>query len=133
MKIFSQSYRQSFHCCTKIYFFKFSRLGSDEQKLSVNPMCATFPLDTSCSLPIIGAAGGETTLNGICVLSQNIFNQKMYLVIWWWLTILICISPLCMIYRLVTIFFDPFRSALVMGKLIQISFSPQNLGVAKLW
>ena len=71
----------------------------------------------SCTLPSVGAGGGEQETNGLCVLSQNIINQKMYLVLWFWMTFLIMITPLCLIYRIVTIWFDCFRSALLMGKL----------------
>ena len=71
----------------------------------------------SCTLPSVGAGGGEQETNGLCVLSQNIINQKMYLVLWFWMTFLIMITPLCLIYRIITIWFDCFRSALLMGKL----------------
>ena len=92
------------------------RLPSDQQKVSPSPFCQAFPLEVSCTVPNVGAAGGEQNFNGLCVLSQNIINQKMYLVIWFWMTSLICITPLCMVYRLCTLFFDCFRSGLLMGK-----------------
>ena len=46
-------------------------------------MCAVFPTEVSCTVPNIGAAGGEQNHNGLCVLSQNIINEKIYLIIWW--------------------------------------------------
>ena len=82
----------------------------------INPMCKAFPTEVSCSLPNVGAAGGEQIHNGICVLSQNIINEKMYLAIWFWLVLLIIISPLCIFYRIMTLFFDGFRTALLIGK-----------------
>ena len=45
-------------------------------------MCAVFPTEVSCTVPNIGAAGGEQNHNGLCVLSQNIINEKIYLIIW---------------------------------------------------
>ena len=77
----------------------------------------------SCTLPTIGAAGGTQEQNGLCILSQNIINQKMYLVLWFWMTFLIILTPICLIYRLVTIFFDCFRSALLMGKFDKIIYT----------
>ena len=49
-----------------------------------NPMCAVFPTVTSCDIPNVGAAGGEQIHNGLCVLTQNIINEKIYLVLWFW-------------------------------------------------
>lgn len=95
----------------------FSRLHPDEQKFKPNPFCQVFPLETSCTLPSVGAGGGEQETNGLCVLSQNIINQKMYLVLWFWMTFLIMITPLCLIYRIITIWFDCFRSALLMAQI----------------
>ena len=51
----------------------------------INPFCQVFPTEVSCTVPNIGAAGGEQNHNGLCILSQNIINEKMYLVIWFWL------------------------------------------------
>ena len=82
----------------------------------INPMCKAFPTEVSCSLPNVGAAGGEQIHNGICVLSQNIINEKMYLAIWFWLVFLIIISPLCIFYRIMTLFFDGFRTVLLTSK-----------------
>jgi len=97
---------------------KFNQLSYKEQQSGavINPMCKAFPTEVSCSLPNVGAAGGEQIHNGICVLSQNIINEKMYLAIWFWLVILIIISPLCIFYRIMTLFFDGFRTALLMAR-----------------
>jgi len=84
-----------------------------EQKVSVNPFCAAFPTEVSCSVPNIGAAGSGQSHNGLCVLSQNIINEKMYLAIWFWLVFLIIISIPLIMFRLCTILFDYFRFALL--------------------
>ena len=54
----------------------------------INPFCQVVPTEVSCTVPNIGAAGGEQNHNGLCILSQNIINEKMYLVIWFWLVLL---------------------------------------------
>ena len=79
-------------------------------------MCKAFPTEVSCELPNVGAAGGEQNHNGICVLSQNILNEKMYLAMWFWLVFVIIVSPLCIIYRIMTLFFDGFRTGLLISK-----------------
>ena len=86
-------------------------------------MCKAFPTEVSCELPNVGAAGGEQNHNGLCVLSQNIINEKMYLAIWFWMVSLIIISPFCIMYRISTIFFDGFRSILLISKFYNFCFN----------
>jgi hypothetical protein len=107
---------------------KFWYFGSDVMKFELagrengtNPYCEVFPLVTSCSFGTAGTAGGENSDNPICILSQNIINQKIYLVLWFWMTFLmVIVTPICLMYRIVTIFFDPIRSFLLMGKFKKI-------------
>ena len=97
-------------------WIQYNRMSYREQETSVSPFCNTFPLEVSCSVPNFGAGGGIQMLNGMCVLTQNIINQKMYLVIWFYMVFLILIFPICIFYRVLTLFFDCFRSACLIGK-----------------
>ena len=67
-------------------------LSPAEQKIAPNPLCQVFPTEVSCSVPNVGAGGGAQMHNGLCILSQNIINEKMYLIVWFWLVLLIFIS-----------------------------------------
>jgi len=78
-----------------------------------NPMCSVFPTVTSCSIPNVGAAGGEQIHNGLCVLTQNIINEKIYLVLWFWYAFLAPFSICFIAYRIITIFFSGVRFALL--------------------
>jgi len=78
-----------------------------------NPMCSVFPTVTSCNIPNVGAAGGEQVHNGLCVLTQNIINEKIYLVLWFWYAFLGPLSVLFVFYRLFTIFFSGIRFSLL--------------------
>ena len=53
--------------------------------MNVSPLCATFPKTISCDVPAVGASGGMQWHNGLCVLSQNIINEKIYLLLWFYL------------------------------------------------
>jgi len=98
-------------------WIQYNRMSYREQETSVSPFCNTFPLEVSCSVPNFGAGGGIQMLNGMCVLTQNIINQKMYLVIWFYMVFLILIFPICIFYRVLTLFFDCFRSACLIAQL----------------
>jgi len=88
-------------------------LPRHERKMTINPMCATFPTEVSCSIPTVGAAGGDQISNGLCVLTQNIINEKMYLIFWFWYVILGFISLLAFLYRITTIVSSKIRFALI--------------------
>ncbi len=92
---------------------RFYQLSRAERKLVVSPFCATFPTEVSCTVPNIGAAGGEQHHNGMCVLSQNILNEKIYLVVWWYLVFLCMISVIFIVYRLSVCLFEPIRFQLL--------------------
>jgi len=85
----------------------------NERKHKRNPVCSTFPTVTSCSIPNVGAGGGDQSFNGLCVLTQNIINEKIYLILWWWYAILAPLSVLFISYRIITIFFNGVRFGLI--------------------
>ena len=78
-----------------------------------NPFCTVFPTEVSCTVPSIGAGGGGQAFNGLCVLSQNIINEKIYLIIWFWLVILTIITVPWFLFRIVTLVIAPFRMFLL--------------------
>lgn len=95
---------------------QYYRLSKGDQRVRVNPFCAAFPTEVSCTVPNIGAAGGGQMHNGLCVLSQNIINEKMYLVIWFWLVFLMVLSVPFVFCRLCTVFFDYVRFAVLVSR-----------------
>ena len=95
---------------------QYSRMTARDQETKVNPFCSTFPLEVSCTVPNVGAAGGPQNHNGLCVLSQNVINEKMYLAVWFWTVFLIFVVPLMFVYRLSTLLFSFVRSGLLMSK-----------------
>ncbi|CAB4062527.1 inx [Lepeophtheirus salmonis] len=81
-----------------------------------NPLCSTFPTEVSCTVPTIGSAGTPVSFNSMCVLSQNIVNEKMYVFIWFWLIFLMILSTLNVIVRIVYIVIPSYRAAYVSQK-----------------
>merc|ERR1712061_252826 len=54
------------------------------EKTDATPLCDAFPTVTTCVMENIGVAGAMERTSGLCILSQNIINQKIYFVLWWW-------------------------------------------------
>jgi len=49
-----------------------------------NPMCNTFPTRVACDFKFTGSGGGDSNKNEYCILTQNIINEKIYVVLWFW-------------------------------------------------
>jgi len=56
---------------------------------TVNPMCEVFPKVASCNYIRYGRGGGQETKNAVCILSLNIINDKIFVILWFWHIILI--------------------------------------------
>jgi len=65
-----------------------------------NPMCNLFPTEVACNLCTGSIGGGcKDKVSKICILSNNLFNQYFFLILWFWWIILLAISVLGLVYR----------------------------------
>ena len=53
----------------------------------------------------------------MCILSQNIINEKIYLFLWFWYVLLFALSALVIIYRMALIFIPGLRMNLIQMKI----------------
>ena len=77
-----------------------TELDPDER---VDPMAKVFPKVTKCTFHKFGPSGTPERIDGLCVLPINIFNEKIYVILWFWLIILAAVTGLSLLYRLVVI------------------------------
>jgi len=80
--------------------------GSDKTFDEIlNPMCGVFPTMVNCLVKIPSVVGGATDSQSIlCILSQNLVNQFIYIILWWWFIVLFLSNGVMVIYRIITIF-----------------------------
>ena len=73
-------------------------------------MCTSFPTLVNCEY-FFGGVGKNSldTRSAICILSQNIVNEKIYLILWFWHILLFVSSGLMFMYRCITTFVPCFR------------------------
>jgi hypothetical protein len=83
---------------------------------TVNPFCEVFPTKVSCTIRTVGPAGGLQTDNGFCLLSQNVVNEKLFLVLFFWLVFLLSASAVFVLFRGVTLLVPRVREEMLVSK-----------------
>ena len=110
------------------YYQSFQHSG---EKLH-DPMCEVFPtevrfifieiyylllfLQVGCAFSWGGEEGGQSHTEILCILGNNLFNQKYFFILWLWWMFLLVISLLGLIFRLLRIFIRAFSKAMLMRK-----------------
>ena len=80
------------------------QLSSQTREEPINPMCNLFPTTVSCPTKIGSVSKGNVdTKSDLCLLSQNIVNQVIYTILWYWFMILFISNGIMLIYRIITI------------------------------
>merc|ERR1712062_112685 len=54
-----------------------------------------------------------TTNNAMCVLSQNIINEKVYLFLWFWFVLMFVVSAIQVIFEIAILTVPSFRSFVI--------------------
>lgn len=65
----------------------------------VDPMARLFPKMTKCTIHTFGPAGSVQIHDALCVLPLNVVNEKIFVVLWFWLVFLAGVGLLAVIYR----------------------------------
>lgn len=66
-----------------------------------NPMDVVFPRLTKCNFFKYGPSGTIQNVDAMCVLAQNVLNEKIYLFLWIWFFILAVLSAFALVYRII--------------------------------
>ncbi|XP_046982157.1 uncharacterized protein LOC124551211 [Schistocerca americana] len=80
--------------------FPESALGEESRE---DALARLFPRVTKCSFRQYGPSGDVQMLDGLCVLPINVFNEKVYVVLWFWYWVLACIAAVNLFYRAILV------------------------------
>jgi len=78
-----------------------------------NPMCEVFPTEISCIINTGADTGGYDQRNFLCILTNNLLNQRYFFVLWLWWAFLLLFSLLGLVFRLATICVPAFARIVV--------------------
>jgi len=81
-----------------------------------DPMCELFPTEVACYIRIGATTGSIDRSNYLCILSNNLFNQKYFFVLWLWWVALAAVSVLGLIYRLARIMVPDLSRSVLMRR-----------------
>eukprot|EP00092_Neocalanus_flemingeri_P061273 GFUD01073628.1.p2 GENE.GFUD01073628.1~~GFUD01073628.1.p2 ORF type:complete len:185 (+),score=35.78 GFUD01073628.1:3-557(+) len=98
------------------YIWSVKHVGPEGNHLTHDPMCELFPTEVSCYIRVGATTGAINVVNYLCILNNNIFNQKYFLVLWLWWFFLIAISVLGLVYRFARIMIPDLSRSILMRK-----------------
>ena len=64
-----------------------------------DPMCELFPTEVACNINIGSTTGALDRTNFLCILGNNLFNQKYFFVLWLWWIFLMLVTLAGVLYR----------------------------------
>ena len=80
-----------------------------------------FPRSVNCDFREVGPSGTEQLLGTFCTLPLNSFFEKIYIVLWFWFTILAIFTIIGLIWDLFIIFNYKHWKEVINAKLTEIS------------
>jgi len=98
------------------YIWAEKHISADGKYLTHDPMCELFPTEVSCYIRIGATTGGIDASNYLCILNNNIFNQKYFLVLWMWWMVLIGFSVIGLIYRFARMMIPDLSRSILLRK-----------------
>jgi len=70
-----------------------------DQEDRIDPMVYIFPRLTKCTFHKFGTSGELEKHDALCILPLNIFNEKIYIFLWFWMLGLSALTSIVVVYR----------------------------------
>lgn len=95
----------------------------------VDPMEVIFPRLTKCNFYKYGPSGTIQNIDAMCILAQNVLNEKIYLLLWIWFLILAILSIFTLAYRIAIIIQIVMKKKLLMNIMIKFTNNKQMISM----
>ena len=104
-------------------------------------MCSIFPTIVNCQTSFFSVIELKEERSKICILGQNILNQKIYFLLWLWFMVLFSTSLIIIINRIMCVFSPAYQRRVIashiksknVGKLIWLEEIPQGYDYLGKW
>jgi len=77
---------------------RYYRKDIEKRSNEMNPLCNAFPTKVRCEIATGAVTGSINWIKPLCLLNQNIINQKIYLALWFVIVALLVVAALVAIY-----------------------------------
>ena len=67
----------------------------------------------SCTIAQVGVTGDAKQVSGMCILNQNIINEKIFLALWFWYIFLFAVCGCVVMYNITTIVMPQLRTCMI--------------------
>jgi len=84
-----------------------------ERSEKPDPRCNTFPTKVSCLINTVSTSRQGQKSDALCLLSQNIINEKIYLFLWFWFVLMFVVSAIQLIFEIAIFAIPSFRSFVI--------------------
>lgn len=84
-------------------------LRDGQKHVDRDPMIKMFPRMTKCTFYTYGFSGDLQKHDSLCILPINVFNEKIYMIFWFWLIILLLMFTLLFVERVAFSLFPRIR------------------------
>ena len=84
-----------------------------EEEERLDPLSRVFPKMTKCDFHMYGPSGTLQNVDALCVLGVNVLNEKIFLVLWFWLLLLLLVSVGQVLLRLVLLLSPSWRAQIL--------------------
>ena len=92
-----------------------------------DPMCEVFPTEVSCTFSIGSPNGNSYEQTTLCILGNNMFNQKYFFALWIWWMFLLAVSVSGIFFRILGISCKSITKCLLQRKTNINQFKGVNL------
>ena len=103
---------------------------SQDPEERTDPMSRVFPRMTKCTFPIYGPSGTIQKFDHVCILYQNIINEKTYYFLWFWFIALALVTFFYLVLRNTVSMLITLRAKYLVDKGLSMKFDNAEIVVA---
>jgi len=91
-------------------------LSQEDPENRHDPLNSVFPKVAKCTFNKYGPSGTIENYDGLCILSLNIINEKIYILLWFWFVFLSTVSAIQLVWRVFSIISGRMREFILRGQ-----------------